>query len=135
MAGGATGEGLPLAVGASLAAPRRKVVCLQADGSGLYTCQALWTMARENLDVTVVLLSNRAYATLYGELAKVGVTEAGPGALGMIRLDQPAIGWPEIAKGFGVPGVRTSGCAAFARALSHALAMKGPALVEAVLAS
>ena len=134
MAGGATGEGLPLALGAALAAPRRKVVCLQADGSGLYTCQALWTMAREGLDVTVVVLSNRAYATLYGELAKVGATEAGPGALGMIRLDRPDIGWPDLAKGFGVPGVRAEGCAAFARALRSALATKGPALVEAVIA-
>ncbi len=134
MAGGATGEGLPLAVGAALAAPRRKVVCLQADGSGLYTCQALWTMAREGLDVTVVVLSNRAYATLYGELAKVGATEAGPGALGMIRLDRPYIGWPDISKGFGVPGVRADGCAGFAKALRNALATKGPALVEAVIA-
>jgi acetolactate synthase-1/2/3 large subunit len=83
----------------------------------------------------VIILSNRAYATLYGELDKVGVTEAGPGALGMIRLDRPAIGWPEIAKGFGVPGVRAEGCAAFGRALANALATKGPALVEAVLAS
>jgi len=134
MAGGATGEGLPLAVGAALAAPRRKVLCLQADGSGLYTCQALWTMAREGLDVTTVILSNRAYATLYGELAKVGAKNPGRGALDMIQLDRPAIGWPEIARGFGVPGGRADDAAGFAQALSRALSAPGPNLVEAVIA-
>jgi acetolactate synthase-1/2/3 large subunit len=134
MAGGATGEGLPLAVGAALASPRRKVLCLQADGSGLYTCQALWTMAREGLDVTVVILSNRSYATLYGELAKVGAREAGPRALSMIRLDDPDIGWSDIARGFGVPGERSTDAAGFAAALARALAVQGPSLVEAVLA-
>ncbi len=133
MAGGATGEGLPLAVGAALARPRRKVVCLQADGSGLYTCQALWTMAREGLDVTVVILSNRSYATLYGELAKVGASDPGPDALSMIRLDNPDIGWPEIARGFGVPGVKTEDARGFDRALERALSTTGPSLVEAVL--
>jgi acetolactate synthase-1/2/3 large subunit len=134
MAGGATGEGLPLAAGAALASPGRKVLCLQADGSGLYTCQALWTMAREGLDVTVVILSNRSYATLYGELAKVGARDPGRNALSMIQLDEPAIGWPDIARGFGVPGERATDAAGFARALERALATKGPALVEAVLA-
>ena len=133
MAGGATGEGLPLAVGAALACPERKVVCLQADGSGLYTCQALWTMAREGLNVTTVILSNRAYATLYGELASVGAQNPGRSALGMIRLDNPAIGWPDIARGFGVPGERAEDAAGFERALQRALAMPGPSLVEAVL--
>ncbi len=133
MAGGATGEGLPLAVGAALACPDRKVVCLQADGSGLYTCQALWTMAREGLDVTVVILANRAYATLYGELAKVGAANPGAAALGMIRLDDPAIGWPELARGFGVPAERAADAADFATALGRALAAPGPSLVEAVL--
>lgn len=133
MAGGATGEGLPLAVGAALACPDRKVVCLQADGSGLYTCQALWTMAREGLDVTVVILSNRAYATLYGELAKVGASNPGAAALDMIRLDDPAIGWAELAQGFGVPAERAADAAAFAAALARALAAPGPSLVEAVL--
>lgn len=133
MAGGATGEGLPLAVGAALACPDRKVVCLQADGSGLYTCQALWTMAREGLDVTSVVLSNRAYATLYGELAKVGVNSPGPNALGMIRLDDPAIGWPDLARGFGVTGERVADAQAFDAALTRALATRGPSLVEAVL--
>ncbi|MSQ54567.1 MAG: acetolactate synthase large subunit [Betaproteobacteria bacterium] len=134
MAGGATGEGLPLAVGAALACPRRKVVCLQADGSGLYTCQALWTMAREGLDVTSVILSNRAYATLIGELAKVGASNPGANALRMIGLDSPAVGWPEIARGFGVPGERATDAAEFSRALARALATHGPNLIEAVLA-
>lgn len=133
MAGGATGEGLPLAVGAALACKDRKVVCLQADGSGLYTCQALWTMAREDLDVTIVILSNRAYATLYGELAKVGAKDPGRGALDMIRLERPSIGWPDIARGFGVPGERAEDAAGFVRALARALSTRGPSLVEAVL--
>jgi acetolactate synthase-1/2/3 large subunit len=121
-------------LGAALACPDRKVICLQADGSGLYTCQALWTMAREGLDVTTVILSNRAYATLYGELAKVGAKDPGRGALDMIQLDRPSIGWPDIARGFGVPGERASDAAGFARALSRALSAPGPNLVEAVLA-
>jgi acetolactate synthase-1/2/3 large subunit len=133
MAGGATGEGLPLAVGAALACKDRKVVCLQADGSSLYTCQALWTMAREGLDVTIVILSNRAYATLFGELAKVGAKDPGRGALDMIELDRPSIGWPDIARGFGVPGERAEDAAGFARALARALSIRGPSLVEAVL--
>lgn len=133
MAGGATGEGLPLAVGAALACPDRKVVCLQADGSGLYTCQALWTMAREGLDVTTIVLANRSYATLFGELAKVGATHPGPRALGMIRLDDPAIGWPDLARGFGVPGERAEDTASFDAALARALAMRGPSVVEAVV--
>ncbi len=133
MAGGATGEGLPLAVGAALACKDRRVVCLQADGSGAYTCQALWTMAREGLDVTTVILSNRAYATLFGELANVGAKNPGRSALDMIQLDRPAIGWPDIARGFGVPGERAHDAAGFSRALAHALASRGPSLVEAVL--
>lgn len=134
MAGGATGEGLPLAVGAALASPDRKVLCLEGDGSGLYTCHALWTMAREGLDVTVVILSNRSYASLHAELSKVGASNAGKNALSMIQLDNPAIGWPDIAKGFGVPGERATDAAGFASALKRALATKGPYLVEAVLA-
>ena len=134
MAGGATGEGLPLAVGAALACPDRKVVCLQGDGSALYTCQALWTMAREGLNVTSIILSNRSYASLFAELSKVGANGAGPAALGMIRFDDPAIGWPDIARGFGVPGERVVDAAQFSAALARALATPGPSLIEAVLA-
>lgn len=134
MAGGATGEGLPLAVGAALACPDRKVVCLQGDGSALYTCQALWTMAREGLNVTSIILSNRSYASLFAELSIVGATGAGPAALGMIRFDDPAIGWPDIARGFGVPGERVVDAAQFSAALARALATPGPSLIEAVLA-
>lgn len=133
MAGGATGEGLPLAVGAALARPDRKIVCLQADGSGLYTVQALWTMAREGLDVTVIVLSNRAYATLTGELAKVGARNPGPSALGMIRLDDPAIGWPELARGFGIPGTRAATLDEAEARIAEALSTAGPALVDILL--
>ncbi|HEY1260544.1 MAG TPA: acetolactate synthase large subunit, partial [Stellaceae bacterium] len=104
--GGSIGLGLPVATGAAVACPDRKVVCLEGDGSGMYTLQALWTQAREGLDVTTLLFSNRSYAILKGELANVGAGNPGRKALDMLDLDRPDLDWVSLAKGMGVPGAR-----------------------------
>ena len=89
LTGGAIGQGLPVAVGAAIACPDRPVIALEADGSALYTIQSLWTMAREQLDVTVVIFNNRSYAILNAEFARIGVQEAGPRAKAQLELTQP----------------------------------------------
>ena len=131
--GGSIGLGLPMATGAALAAPDRKTVCLQADGSGMYTLQALWTMARESLDVTIVLFANRSYAILRGELANVGAQNVGRKALDMLDIGRPDLDWVSLARGMGVPGVRVTDMAAFNRRFVEGLATPGPYLIEAVL--
>ncbi len=133
LTGGAIGQGLPVAVGAAVACPDRKVIALQADGSGMYTNQALWTMARENLDVTTIILNNGSYAILNIELMRVGVQNPGPKALSMLDLRNPAINWAEISQGMGVPAVRVDTAEGFREALADALAHKGPRLIEALL--
>ena len=133
LTGGAIGTGLPLAAGAAVGAPGRKVLCLQADGSGMYTVQALWTHAREKLDVVSIIYSNRAYAILRGELTNVGAGEPGQNARRMLQLDDPTIGWVKIAEGMGVEGVRVDTPKAFADALRTALSRSGPFLIEAMI--
>ncbi len=133
LTGGAIGQGLPLAVGAAVACPDRKVIALQADGGGMYTCQALWTMAREKLDVVTVILNNGSYAILNIELMRVGVQNPGPKALSMLDLTNPAINWTQISEGMGVPAVRVHTAESFREELTRALAAKGPQLIEAML--
>ncbi len=133
LTGGAIGQGLPLAVGAAVACPGRKVIALQADGGGMYTLQALWTMAREALDVTTVILNNGSYAILNIELMRVGVQNPGPKALSMLDLTNPAINWSQLSEGMGVPAVRVDTAEGFHAALKDALAHKGPRLIEALL--
>lgn len=133
LTGGAIGQGLPVAVGAAVACPDRKVLALQADGGGMYTCQALWTMARERLDITTVILNNGSYAILNIELARVGVQNPGPKAKSMLSLRDPALDWVSIAQGMGVPAVRATTAAEFSDALADALAHKGPRLIEAMI--
>src|SRR5690606_38917847 len=133
LTGGAIGQGLPCAVGAAIACPERKVIALQADGAGLYTLQALWTMARESLDVVTVVCANRAYRILQVELARAGVAEPGPKARALTDLARPEIDWTAVARGFGVPSARVADADAFAKELGRALAEPGPALIEALL--
>jgi acetolactate synthase-1/2/3 large subunit len=133
LTGGAIGQGLPTAVGAAIACPQRKVIALQADGSGMYTAQALWTMAREQLDVVVVLCANRAYRILQLEVARAGVAEPGPAARSLTELSNPALDWCAIARGMGVPAARATDAAGFAREFARTLAEPGPALIEAWL--
>ena len=133
LTGGAIGQGLPTAVGAAIACPQRKVIALQADGSGMYTAQALWTMARESLDVVVVLCANRAYRILQLEVARAGIAEPGPAARGLTELTNPPLDWCAIARGMGVPAARATDADSFVKELRRALADPGPALIEAWL--
>jgi acetolactate synthase-1/2/3 large subunit len=131
--GGAIGQGLPLATGAAVACPDRKVIALEADGSGMYTVQALWTMARENLDVTTIILKNNSYGILNIELDRVGVSDPGPKALSLLDLSNPILDWVSMSEGMGVPASRAETTQQFHDALAGALADSGPRLIEAVL--
>ncbi len=135
LTGGAIGQGLPLAVGAAVACPERPVLALEADGSALYTLQSLWTMAREELDVTTVIFSNRRYAILRMELARVGATSSGERALRMLDISPPEIDFVSLAQGFGVPASRPETGEEFADALERAFAEPGPHLIDAVVPS
>jgi acetolactate synthase I/II/III large subunit len=132
LCGGAIGQGLPLATGAAVACPDRKVVALEADGSAMYTLQALWTHAREGLDVTTVILNNRSYAILNLELSRVGA-EPGPKALDMLDLSRPDLDFVALATGMGVPATRATTAEELVDQLGRALAEPGPAVVEAML--
>jgi len=131
--GGAIGQGLPNALGAALACPDRRVIAFQADGSGLYTLQALWSMARESADVTVIVCANRRYRILQAELARAGVSEPGLKAQALTDLAGPTIEWAELAKGFGVRACSVGTDSDLADALMRALAGRGPSLIEALL--
>ncbi|MET0292010.1 MAG: acetolactate synthase large subunit [Steroidobacteraceae bacterium] len=132
--GGALGQGIPVATGAAVAAPDRKVVNVQADGSGLFTLQALWTQAREQLDVVTIVLANRSYAVLRFEIGRVGATVEESLAGRLLDIDKPDIDWVSLAKGMGVEALRTTTAEAFDDALAAALKRRGPMLIEAVLA-
>jgi acetolactate synthase I/II/III large subunit len=131
--GGAIGQGLPVAIGAAVACPDRPVLALQADGSSMYTIQSLWTMAREQLDVTVVIFNNRSYAILNMELARVGAQAAGPKAKAQLDLGRPDLDFVQLASGLGLPASRVETAEAFGDALERAIAEPGPHLIEAVV--
>ncbi|MEI4487531.1 acetolactate synthase large subunit [Frigidibacter sp. MR17.14] len=133
LTGGAIGAGIPMTTGAAIACPDRKVIGLQADGSGMYTVQGLWTQARERLDVVTIVFANRRYQILHGELANVGAGQPGENARRMLDLDDPALDWVGIARGMGVEAARADTVAAFHDILRGALAGRGPFLIEAVL--
>ena len=130
ISGGSIGYGLPCAVGAAVACPGRKVLALQADGSGMYTLQSRWTMARERLDVTVVIFANRGYQILRHEMAAVGVTDPGQNAPAMFDISGPDLDWVALARGHGVDGVRVADMDQFAAAFGGAMQAKGPFLIE-----
>ncbi len=129
LTGGAIGDGLPLSTGAALAAPDRRVVTLQADGSALYSVQALWTQARLGLDVTTIILSNRRYATLFAEMRNVGATP-GRTAHELFDLNHPAIGWPALATSMGVEAAVARTMPEFNDLFRHAHGRRGPMLIE-----
>jgi len=131
LTGGAIGQGLPVAVGAAVACPDRKVLALEADGSAMYTIQSLWTMAREGLDVVTILYNNRAYAVLNMELGRVGAS--GQKAKDMFDLSTPALDFVALANGMGVPASRATTADEFTVALEKALAEPGPTLIEALI--
>jgi acetolactate synthase-1/2/3 large subunit len=133
LTGGAIGQGLPVAVGAAVACPDRPVFALQADGSSLYTIQSLWTMAREQLDVTVVIFNNRSYGILNIELGRVGAQGDGPRAKAQLDLSGPNLDFVEIGAGFGVPSLRAETAQDLLAALERAVAEPGPHLIEVVV--
>jgi acetolactate synthase-1/2/3 large subunit len=133
LTGGSIGQGVPLATGSAVAAPSRKVVCLQGDGGAMYTLQALWTQARERLDVTTVILANRAYAILQIELGRVGALNAGPKALSMFDLSDPNLDFVALAAGLGVEASRAETLEAFEAQFAAAMAQAGPRLIEVML--
>jgi len=133
LTGGSIGIGLPLAVGAALAKPDARVLCLEADGSAMYTPQALWTMAREGLDVTTVILANRSYAILNLELMRVGAGAGGAQARDMLDLTRPTLDFVALAQGMGVTASRATNCEELCTQLERSFATRGPSLIEAVL--
>jgi acetolactate synthase-1/2/3 large subunit len=134
LTGGAIGQGLPVATGAAVACPDRPVVCLEADGSAMYSLSALWTQAREELNVTTVILNNGSYAILRMELRRVGVAETGGKAAELLDLSRPNIDFVALATGMGVPATRATTCEELAEQLRAAFAEPGPHLIEAILA-
>jgi acetolactate synthase-1/2/3 large subunit len=131
--GGSIGIALPLAVGAAVACPDRHVLCLTADGSAMYTLQALWTMVRESLNITTLVFANRDYAVLKREFSYLGVGNPGPRAAAMFEIGRPDLDWVALAKGMGVPGVRANSLEAFGMALRAGLEGQGPSLIEVPL--
>jgi len=134
LTGGAIGQGMPVATGAAVACPDRKVLSLQADGSALYTIQSLWTQARHGLDVVTILYNNRSYAVLNMELNRVGA-EAGPKAKALLDLSSPDIDFVALSEGLGVPATRATTADELSDQLARALAGEGPALIEAIVPS
>jgi len=133
LTGGAIGQGPPCATGAAIACPDRPVINFQADGSAMYTWQALWTQARESLNVTTVVCANRAYRILMFELMRAGIVEPGPKAMSLTSLSSPTIDWVLLGRGLGVPSVRVETAETLVTELRRALADPGPHLIEMVL--
>ena len=131
--GGSIGMGIPASIGAAIACPGRKVITLQADGSGMYTLQGLWTQARENLDVITIIFANRAYAILQQEMANMGFNRVAESASRMMSLDDPALDWVQLARGLGVDAARTDDCQLFAALFEAALRTRGPFLIECII--
>jgi acetolactate synthase I/II/III large subunit len=131
--GGSIGIAMPLAIGAAVACPTRPVLCLTADGSGMYTLQALWTMAREGLKITTVVLANRAYEVLKREFASLGIGNPVTRASQLFEIGDPDIDWVSLAKGMGVPGTRVNSLDEFAKALRNGFESAGPTLIEVLL--
>ncbi|MGH2929553.1 MAG: acetolactate synthase large subunit, partial [Solirubrobacteraceae bacterium] len=133
LTGGAIGQGLPVAVGAAIACPDRPVIALEADGSALYTIQSLWTMAREGLDVTVVIFNNRSYGILNVELERIGAHSAGPRADAQLHLGDPDVDFVALANGLGVPARRVRDAEQLTDVLERAIAEPGPHLIETLI--
>jgi acetolactate synthase I/II/III large subunit len=131
--GGSIGIALPLAVGAAVACPTRRVLCLTADGSSMYTLQALWSMAREALNVTTVVFANRTYAVLRREYSGIGVGAPGPRAANLFDIGHPTLDWVHLAKGMGVPATRVTTLDAFAKSVREGFETDGPTLIEVPL--
>ena len=134
LTGGAIGQGIPVAVGAAVACPDRKVLSLNGDGAAMYTVQGLWTMARESLDVTTIVFANNSYRILGIELGRTGAGAPGPASSRLLSLGEPAINWVSLATGLGLPATRCETAEAFDTAFARAMAEPGPHFIEAVVA-
>jgi acetolactate synthase-1/2/3 large subunit len=128
--GGSIGYSTPVATGAAIACPDRKVICMVGDGSAMYTIQSLWTQAREGLNVVTIVFANRIYQILRGEFDGVGAGEPGTRAQDMLRIDRPTLDFVALARGMGVPGVAVTTADEFNKALADAVAEPGPRLIE-----
>lgn len=133
LTGGAIGQGLPNAIGAAIACPERPIVALIGDGAAMYTVQALWTLAREKLNVTSIIFNNASYSVLNVELERVGAAEAGPKARAQLDLRDPILNFAQLGQAMGVHAVRVTTTEEFLRALEYALVTPGPHLIEAVV--
>jgi acetolactate synthase-1/2/3 large subunit len=133
LTGGSIGQGVPLATGAAVACPGRKVVCIQGDGGAMYTLQALWTQAREKLDVVTVIFANHSYGILNVELARVGARNVGPRALSMLDLHNPELNFVKLAQGLGVEASRAETIEAFDAQFADAMGGPGPRLIEVMI--
>ena len=131
--GGSIGFGMPVAIGAAVACPDQKVISLEGDGSAMYTVQSLWTMARENLDIVVLIFANQSYKILQGELTNVGVDNPGKSALEMLSLKDPSLDWVSVSKGMGVDAVRVDNLEDLVKNFKHGLKDKGPFLIEVMI--
>ena len=118
---------------AAIASPGRRVINLQADGSAMYTVQALWTQVREQLDITTIIFANRKYAILQIEFARVGAHNPGPKAMSMLDLTRPDLDWVSLAKGMGMNAWQADSAESFNQALERSLATPGPSLIEALV--
>jgi len=132
--GGAIGGGFPVGLGAAVACPDRKTVVFEGDGSGMYTPQTLWTIAREKADVTMVVMKNDSYGILNFELARVREGDPNEKMLSMLRLNNPSLAWVKIAEGQGVPATRATTADEFHKQFEPAMSTKGPHLIEAKIA-
>lgn len=128
--GGSIGFSTPVATGAAVACPDRKVICMVGDGSAMYTIQSLWTQAREGLNVVTIVFANRIYQILRGEFDGVGAGEPGKRAQDMLKIDRPTLDFVALAKGMGVPAVAVASADEFNKALANAVAEPGPRLIE-----
>ncbi|HZT02019.1 MAG TPA: thiamine pyrophosphate-dependent enzyme, partial [Steroidobacteraceae bacterium] len=131
--GGAIGQGIPCGVGAAIARPDSRVICLQSDGSAQYTIQALWTMAREALGVTLIICANHRYGILQTELRRAGVSLEGRASAHLTRLDAPRVDWVSLARAYGVPGAQAQTQEEFRYSLRQSLQARGPMLIECQL--
>ena len=131
--GGSIGFGMPVAIGAAISSPDQKVISLEGDGSAMYTVQSLWTMARENLDIVVLIFANQSYKILQGELTNVGVDNPGKSAMEMLSLKDPALDWVSISKGMGVDAVKVDNIEGLVKYFKHGLKEKGPFLIEVLI--
>ena len=129
LTGGSIGQGLPLAVGAAIAKPDRPIITLHGDGGALYTIQALWTQARESLNITNIIFANNSYEILKIELDRVGAVQTGDRAESMLSLDNPKIDWIQLSKSLGVPSFMPSTVKEFIKVFSQSINEAGPSLI------